>query len=322
MNAPQNGGGLPRGELLGRYRTYEDAQKVVGHLAAAEGFDVKKLTIVGNDLRSVERIRSRLTYPKVAGAGAAQGAMFGVFIGLLMMLFTPEAPLMNLVFAVVLGMAVWMIIGVVGFSVRRGRREFASTQQLAATTYDVVCDFAVAVRARQLVTDAGVQSLNRWNDPTGRSREAPQPVQASGNRPQAQTGVQSDVGSTGSQPEVGRPDGERSGERPTAVGDQSPAGWQPDTEQQSTSQLDVPQPTGSQHSAEGAGAEHTDAEHTEAGEGPTSSSTGYESLPDGRPRYGVRLSDLQKSSGSEQQEPNELQAEEPAAQQPEEDGER
>ncbi|WP_369750455.1 general stress protein, partial [Nesterenkonia sp. F] len=57
MNAsmtPQQAGGLPRGELLGRYRTYEEAQQVVDHLAAAEGFDVKMLTIVGNDLRSVE----------------------------------------------------------------------------------------------------------------------------------------------------------------------------------------------------------------------------------------------------------------------------
>ncbi len=59
-------GGLPRGELLGRYRTYEQAQRVVDHLAAQD-FDIKKLTIVGNDLRSVEHIRSRLTYPRVAG---------------------------------------------------------------------------------------------------------------------------------------------------------------------------------------------------------------------------------------------------------------
>lgn len=63
-NAAQlNTGGLPKGELLGRYRTYDDAQRVVDHLAAAEDFDIKTLTIVGNDLRSVEHIRSRLSYP-------------------------------------------------------------------------------------------------------------------------------------------------------------------------------------------------------------------------------------------------------------------
>ena len=167
-NAAQlNTGGLPTGELLGRYRTYENAQKVVDHLAAAEGFDIKTVTIVGNDLRSVEHIRSRLSYPRVAGAGAAQGAMFGFFIGLLMWLFAPEAPVVNLLLAVVLGMCIWTLIGVISYAVRRGRRDFSSSSQLVATTFDVVCDFTVAGRARQLVSQSGVVSLNAWNDPTG-----------------------------------------------------------------------------------------------------------------------------------------------------------
>lgn len=180
-------GGLPRGDLLGRYRTYDDAQKVVDHLAQAEDFDIKAISIVGNDLRSVEHIRSRLSYPRVAGAGAAQGAMFGFFIGLLIWLFAPEAPVMNLALSVVLGMAIWMIIGVVSYGVRRGKRDFASSSQLVATTFDVVCDFASAGRARQLVGQSGVISLNAWNDPTGKSaelggahgpRQAPDPGEA------------------------------------------------------------------------------------------------------------------------------------------------
>ncbi len=162
-----NTGGLPRGELLGRYRTYDQAQKVVDHLASAEGFDVKALSIVGNDLRSVEHIRSRLSYPKVAGAGAAQGAMFGFFIGLLIWLFAPDSPMINMLLSVVLGMCIWMLIGVVGYAVRRGQRDFASSSQLVATTFDVVCDFSQAPRARQLVASSGVASLQRADDPTG-----------------------------------------------------------------------------------------------------------------------------------------------------------
>ncbi|HIW98927.1 MAG TPA: hypothetical protein H9871_02165, partial [Candidatus Nesterenkonia stercoripullorum] len=119
MNAPQPGG-LPRGELLGRYRSYEDAQKVVDHLAADEGFDIKHLTIVGNDLRTVEHIRTRLSYPRVALAGASQGAMFGAFIGLLIFLFSPDASLIDLGLAVVLGMAIWTLVGVIGYAVRKG----------------------------------------------------------------------------------------------------------------------------------------------------------------------------------------------------------
>lgn len=167
--ALMNTGGLPKGELLGRYRTYDDAQKVVDHLAAAEGFDIKTLTIVGNDLRSVEHIRSRLSYPRVAGAGAAQGAMFGFFIGLLVWLFAPEAPIINMLLSVLLGICIWTLIAVVSYAVRRGKRDFASSSQLVATTFDVVCDFAAAGKARQLAAQSGVISLNAWNDPTGRS---------------------------------------------------------------------------------------------------------------------------------------------------------
>ena len=179
--------GLPRGELLGRYRSYEDAQKVVDHLAASEDFDIKSLTIVGNDLRSVEHIRSRLSYPKVAGAGAAQGAMFGAFIGLLLVLFSPEAELINLLLAVLLGTAIWMIVGVVGYAVRRGRRDFASSSQLVATTFDVVCDFSVAARARDLVQSSGVTGVtaaevSAQKSPTlqGPTPQSPTPAERSG----------------------------------------------------------------------------------------------------------------------------------------------
>ncbi|GAB3842431.1 YflT domain-containing protein [Nesterenkonia populi] len=174
-------GGLPTGELLGRYRSYEDAQKVVDHLASADGFDIKSLSIVGNDLRSVEHIRTRLSYPRVALGGAAQGAIFGGFIAMIFYLFTPETPLLELVSIILLGAAVWMIAGTIGYAVRRGRRDFASVSQLTATTYDVVCDFSVAGRARQLVKESGTVSLNAHNDPTGRSGnlggERPAPTQ-------------------------------------------------------------------------------------------------------------------------------------------------
>lgn len=196
MNAsmtPQQAGGLPRGELLGRYRTYEEAQQVVDHLAAAEGFDVKMLTIVGNDLRSVEHIRSRLSYPRVAGAGAAQGAMFGAFIGFLMYLFGPQANPLDILFAVLLGSAVWMIVGVIGYAVRRGRRDFASSSQLVATSFDVVCSFDAAGHARRLMQGVGVSSMQPATAPGPQA-----PVQRPGPGPQ-----QPVPGQSGDQPGPG-----------------------------------------------------------------------------------------------------------------------
>lgn len=247
MSAQRNTGGLPRGELLGRYRSYEDAQKVVDHLTQAEGFDIKAISIVGNDLRSVEYIRSRLSYPRVAGAGAAQGAMFGFFIGLLIFLFAPEAPVLNLLMSVVLGMSIWMIMGVVGYAIRRGQRDFSSSTQMVATTYDVVCDFSHAGRARALVAGAGVQSLNAWNDPTGKT---------------------------------------------TALGGAAP--MRPHQDPQSGPQAAGADPAARPSSVPGAA---------------------YASLPDGRPRYGVRREDVENANQSQQRapEPEGAESAEPAS---------
>src|SRR5690606_21961957 len=69
---------LPRGDVLGTYDTYDAAQEVVDRLARAE-FPVKQVSIVGSDLRTVERVTGKMTYGRAALAGAASGAWFGLF---------------------------------------------------------------------------------------------------------------------------------------------------------------------------------------------------------------------------------------------------
>ncbi|GAB3187459.1 YflT domain-containing protein [Nesterenkonia suensis] len=264
MMSPQHSG-LPRGELLGRYRSYEDAQKIVDHLAAAEDFDIKTLSIVGNDLRTVEHIRSRLSYPRVAGAGAAQGAMFGAFIGLLIVLFSPEAGIPDLLMAVLLGMAIWMIVGVISYAIRRGRRDFASSSQLVATTFDVVCDFSVAHRARQLVAGAGVRGVTAADDPTSQPL-APMPPSSGAAAPSA--------------------DGQRAGSDPVGAS-AGPAG------------------DGSGPPRDGADSE-------------VQPRTGYQDLPDGRPRFGVRVTDQSSGdqSSGDQVRGDELSGDEPSGDEP------
>src|SRR3712207_4233044 len=83
---------LPRGEVVGTYDTYKEAQSVVDRLAKGE-FEVSKVSIVGNDLKTVERVTGRLTYGRAALAGAASGAWFGVFFGLLILLVYPVSSL-------------------------------------------------------------------------------------------------------------------------------------------------------------------------------------------------------------------------------------
>ncbi|WP_411733736.1 general stress protein [Paeniglutamicibacter sp.] len=174
-----NSPGLPRGELLGRYSTYLDAQKVVDYLADND-FPVANLTIVGNDLKSVERVTAKLSYPKVAAAGAAQGAMFGVFVGLVLTIFSPGSnALAQILSSVGIGMAIWMLVGVVSYSFRRGKRDFASQSQVLATSYDVVVAFSHAHAARALAAKLPMSRTAADNGVGAHSQpvQPPAPVQ-------------------------------------------------------------------------------------------------------------------------------------------------
>lgn len=222
--------------MLGRYQSYLDAQKVVDYLADND-FPVANVSIIGNDLKSVERVTAKLSYPKVALAGAAQGAMFGVFVGLLLSLFTPTGGITQILSSVGLGMAIWMIVGVVGYSFRKGKRDFASSSQVMAGYYDVVVGFEHAAAARQLAAKLPMNSgeaqrpASAWGRP---SRPAPQndaAPQHTGNPPVAAPGTaqpgESQPGSAGSaRPGIGDlPDGRpQYGVRVDPAGTASPAG--------------------------------------------------------------------------------------------------
>ena len=93
---------LPKGDVLGTYETYLEAQQTVDRLSKAD-LDVKQLTIVGNDLKTVEHVTGKLSYGRAALGGAASGAWFGLFIGLVLFIFSPD-PNLGLVAAAALMM--------------------------------------------------------------------------------------------------------------------------------------------------------------------------------------------------------------------------
>lgn len=153
--------GLPRGEVIGRYGTYADAQKAVDHLAD-EQFEVDRIAIVGNDLKSVEQVTGRLSYPKVAGQGALNGMVFGAFLGLILSLLGGGEWVSALLVSVLMGGAFWMLLATVTYAMQRGKRDFTSTNQIVATSYDVVAAPEVAQRAQQVLQGLrGLQSLPR-----------------------------------------------------------------------------------------------------------------------------------------------------------------
>lgn len=134
--------------MLGEYESYPEAQKVVDQLAKAD-FAVTGLAIVGSDLKTVERITGRLTYGRAALAGAASGSWLGLFFGLLLFLFSPAPEFSFILAAALIGAGFGMIFGIVSYAFNRRRRDFSSTHQVLASTYQIIIDPSQTARARQ-----------------------------------------------------------------------------------------------------------------------------------------------------------------------------
>jgi hypothetical protein len=138
----------PTGLPIGSYDTYREAQRAVDYLSD-EKFPVEHTTIVGNNLRQVEKITGRLTWGKAITAGLASGAWFGLFVGVLLGIFaTSGGWLAALITGVVLGSLFGMTFGAIGYGQLRGRRDFTSRTSVVATSYDVLCDHKYAEEAR------------------------------------------------------------------------------------------------------------------------------------------------------------------------------
>lgn len=142
---------LPRGDVLGTYETYAEAQQVVDRLAKAD-FEVAKLAIVGNDLKTVERVTGKLTYGRAALAGAASGAWFGLFLGLLFFMFTTTPNLAVLGAAALIGAGFGMLFGIVSYAFNRRRRDFTSTNQVLASNYQIIIDPQLTTKAQNLLS--------------------------------------------------------------------------------------------------------------------------------------------------------------------------
>ena len=97
-----------------------------------------RVSIVGSDLKTVERVTGRLTYGRAALAGGLSGLWFGLFLGLLFVLFAPESGLSILLAALLIGAAFGMLFGLITYAVQRRSHDFTSMTQVLASRYDVL----------------------------------------------------------------------------------------------------------------------------------------------------------------------------------------
>jgi hypothetical protein len=142
---------LPKGDVLGTYETYVEAQSVVDRLAKAE-FPVKQVSIVGSDLKTVERVTGKLSYGRAAGAGAASGAWLGLFFGIVLFLFSNAAgALIYVGAAALIGAGFGMLFGIVSYTLNRRRRDFTSIHQVLASKYEIIVDPSLTIRAQELL---------------------------------------------------------------------------------------------------------------------------------------------------------------------------
>jgi len=137
------------GVQVGSYDSYEQAQAAVDYLSD-EKFPVENVTIIGSDLRMVERVLGRMTTGRAVGAGAAGGAWWGLFVGLLLGIFAADGSdwISSVLTGLVIGLVFGALFGWMGYAATRGRRDFTSTNQIVAGRYDVMCNPAHAEHAR------------------------------------------------------------------------------------------------------------------------------------------------------------------------------
>jgi hypothetical protein len=140
------------GVQVGSYDSYDQAQAAVDYLSD-EKFAVENVTIIGSDLRQIEKVTGRLTWGRVLAAGAAGGAWWGLFVGLLLGIFSTSGTAW--LGALLLGLAIGLVFGTafaaLGYAATQGRRDFTSTSQIVAGRYDVMCSPAHAEEARTLL---------------------------------------------------------------------------------------------------------------------------------------------------------------------------
>lgn len=141
---------VPKGDVLGTYDTYPEAQAVVDRLAKAD-FAVAQLSIVGNDLKSVERVTRKLSWTRAALEGALSGAWFGLFIAVLFTFFSPLDQINWGIFgaAILIGAASGMLFRLVSYGISRRSRDFESTNQVLASNYQVLVDPTMLSQAQE-----------------------------------------------------------------------------------------------------------------------------------------------------------------------------
>ncbi|MGO1542726.1 MAG: general stress protein [Gulosibacter sp.] len=180
---------IPTGDTVASYPTYEAARGAVDMLVREEGMPLDAISIVGSDLKSVERVTGRMNFGRAALSGLMNGVMIGLFLSLMWLIFFPTTDFLSVIGVFVMSLAFGVIWGVLGYALSPQKREFTSIMQVTASRFDLIVPQNLSGKVRDILQRGG-----SWGQP-----QASSPVQ-----PQAQPGVdagaQQPVGQSWQQP--------------------------------------------------------------------------------------------------------------------------
>lgn len=204
---------LPEGVVVASYQSYDEARAAVDTLARREGFSLQQISIVGSDLKSVERVIGRMSAGRAAASGAVTGVMMGLFVSLMWLLIYPQAQFSSIIGVFLLAIAFGVIWSLLAYLVSPRKREFTSMMQLTAAKFDLLVPASLAAEAEQVLgvgrNSAGAMRPTFAPDAHGESpavpgspswpdaNPAPQPAPAPGaSAPPSSTADQSNASSS------------------------------------------------------------------------------------------------------------------------------
>jgi hypothetical protein len=146
---------MPKGQVIGKFTEYAEAVSFVEALIN-HGFPSGAIAIVGKDLRSIERVRGKMTYGRIAISGAMTGSWLGLIIGLFLSSSAPTDanPTTGSMFSYVLiGAGIGMLINLLRFAIARNRRGFISQSSVVAGKYEVQVPSDLADQAERAIAE-------------------------------------------------------------------------------------------------------------------------------------------------------------------------
>ncbi|MFM6977399.1 MAG: general stress protein [Micrococcales bacterium] len=132
---------MPQGEVIADFNNYEEAVAYVEKLVEGN-FPAGLIAIVGKDLRTVERVRGKMSYARVALSGAVTGSWLGLLYGLFFGGSTDTSSVSSfatsgLGSSIFIGAGLGMLFQVIRFSISKRKRGFISQSSVVASTYQV-----------------------------------------------------------------------------------------------------------------------------------------------------------------------------------------